>query len=178
MRLSRITFLFCSIVGLTGLLIQPSMAAGHKKKMMKKMAPAELVSYEITDGPAIKSINKSLTGKAGDKAAGEKVMVNKKKGNCIACHVITKLKPKAVKSPKKYADMGLIAPPLDGAADRYTEGELRMLVVNAKAAFPDTIMPGFYRADKLTRVMGKFKGKTVVSAQDVEDILAFLVTLK
>ena len=45
-----------------------------------------------------------------------------------------------------------------------------MLIVNAKAAFPDTIMPGFYRADKLTRVMGKFKGKTVVSAQDVENI--------
>ena len=132
----------------------------------------------VSDGPAIKAINKSLTGKAGDKAAGEKVMVNKKKGNCIACHVITKLKAKAAKKPKKYSQMGLIAPPLDGAADRYTEGELRMLLVNAKAAFPDTIMPGFYRNSDLTRVMGKFKGKTVISAQEVEDILAFLVTLK
>ena len=180
MRLSRIAIVFCSIVGMTGLLIQPGMAAGHKKKadMMKKMAPAALVAYKVSDGPAIKSINKSLTGKAGDMAAGEKVMINKKKGNCLACHVITKLKAKAAKNPKKYADMGLIAPPLDGAADRYTEGELRMLVVNAKAAFPDTIMPGFYRADDLTRVMGKFKGKTVISAQDVENILAFLVTLK
>ncbi len=178
MRLSRIAFLFCSIVGLTGLLIQPGMAAGHKKKMMKKMAPAALVSYKISDGPAITAINKSLTGKAGDKAAGEKTMVNKKKGNCIACHVITKLKAKAAKNPKKYSQMGLIAPPLDGAASRYTEGELRMLLVNAKVAFPDTIMPGFYRADNLTRVMGKFKGKTVISAQDVENILAFLVTLK
>ena len=143
------------------------------------MAPAALVKYEVSDGPAIKAINKSLTGKAGDMAAGEKVMVNKKKGNCVACHVITKFKAKAAKSPKKYSDMGLIAPPLDGAADRYTEGELRMLLVNAKAAFPDTIMPGFYRnSDKLTRVMGKFKGKTVLKAQEVEDILAVLMTLK
>ena len=67
--------------------------------MMKKMAPAALVSYTISDGPAIKAIDKSLTGKAGDLAAGEKVMVNKKKGNCIACHVITKLKAKAAKKP-------------------------------------------------------------------------------
>ncbi len=180
MRLSRIAFLFCSIVGLAGLLSQPSMAAGHgaKKEMMKKKAPAALVSYEISDGPAIKAINKSLTGKPGDMAAGEKVMLNRRKGNCIACHVITKWKVKAKKTPKKYADMGLLAPPLDGAADRYTEGELRMLLVNAKAAFPDTIMPGFYRADKLTRVAGKFKGKTVISAQEVEDILSVLVTLK
>ncbi|MCP4933482.1 MAG: c-type cytochrome [bacterium] len=174
MRLSRIAFLFCSIVGLTGLLIQPAMAAEHAKKM----TPAALVSYKITDGPAIKAINKSLTGKAGDMVAGEKTMVNKKKGNCLACHVVTKLKARAAKKPKKYADMGLIGPPLDGAAGRYTEGELRMMLVNAKAAFPDTIMPGFYRADKLTRVMGKFKGKTVINAQDVENILAFLVTLK
>ncbi len=178
MRLSRIAFLFCSIVGLAGLLSQPSMAAKHEKKMMKKMAPAALVTYTISDGPAIKAINKSLTGKAGDMAAGEKTMINKKKGNCLACHVLTKWKVKAEKTPKSYADMGLLAPPLDGAADRYTEGELRMLVVNAKQAFPDTIMPGFYRTSDLHRVAGKFKGKTVISAQDVENILAVLLTLK
>ena len=177
MKLSKIAIVFCSFVGTIGLLIQPAMAAKHKMEK-KKMAPAALVKFEVSDGPAIKTINKSLTGKAGDMAAGEKVMVNKKKGNCVACHVITKFKAKAAKNPKKYSDMGLIAPPLDGAASRYTAGELRMLLVNAKAAFPDTIMPGFYRADKLTRVMGKFKGKTVINAQEVEDILAVLVTLK
>ncbi len=142
------------------------------------MAPAALVSYTISDGPAVKAINKSLTGKPGDMVAGEKVMINKKKGNCLACHVISKWKVKAETAAKKYADMGHLAPPLDGAAGRYTEGELRMLVVNAKQAFPDTIMPGFYRNEKLTRVMGKFKGKTVISAQDVENILSVLVTLK
>ena len=177
MKLSRIATLFCSFVAVAGLMIQPTFAAKHKMKKEMKAPPA-LVKYDVSDGPAIKAINKSLTGKAGDMAAGEKVMVNKKKGNCIACHVITKLKAKAAKKPKKYSQMGLIAPPLDGAASRYTAGELRMLVVNAKAAFPDTIMPGFYRASDFTRVMGKFKGKTVISAQDVEDILAFLATLK
>ena len=176
MRLSRIAVLFCSIVGLAGLLSQPSLAASHKMK--KKMAPAALVQYKISDGPTVKAINESLTGKAGDIAAGEKAMVNKKKGNCLACHVITKLKAKIAANPKKYADMGKIGPALDGAADRYTTGELRLLLVNSKKTFPDTIMPGFYRVDNLSRVMGKFKSKTVISAQDVEDILAFLVTLK
>jgi len=175
MRLSRIAVLCCSIVGLAGILSQPGMAASHK---MKKDAAAAVVDFKITDGPAVKAINKSLTGKPGDMAAGEKTMTNRRKGNCLACHVISKWKVKAEKTPKRYADMGHIAPPLDGAADRYTEGELRMLIVNAKQAFPDTIMPGFYRTNKLTRVMGKFKGKTVISAQDVEDILAVLLTLK
>jgi len=178
MKLSRIAFLFCSIVGSAGLLTQPSMAGSHDKKMAKKAAPVAMVAVEITDGPAIKAISKSLTGKAGDMVAGEKVMTSRRKGNCFACHVIEKLKPKAVTNPKKYADMGLIAPPLDGVADRYTKGELRMLIVDAKKAFPDTIMPGFYTIDGLHRVRGKFKGKTVLKPQEIEDVLAFLFTLK
>ena len=176
MRLSRIAVLCCSIVGLVGLMIQPGMAAGHKMK--KKMTAAPMAKFMISDGPAIKAINKSLTGKAGDMAAGENVMTSRKKGNCLACHVIEKLKPKAAANPGKYADMGLVAPPLDGAADRYTAGELRMLLVNATKVFPDTIMPMFYTAEGLHRVRGKFKGKTVLKAQEVEDVLAFLLTLK
>ncbi len=170
MKLSRIAVVFCSIVGMAGSSAQSALAAAHMKENM--------VAYTISEGPTIKSIKKSLTGKPGDMVAGEKTMTNKKKGNCLACHVISKLKAKAKADPKRYSDMGLIGPALDGVASRYTQGELRMLLVNSKEAFPDTIMPGFYRTKNLFRVKGKFKGKTVLKAQEIEDILAFLLTLK
>ena len=171
MKLSRIAIVFCSFAGAAGLIFQPALAQDKKKK-----APA-LVAYNISDGPAVKAINKSLTGKKGDPVKGEELIAARKKGNCFACHEIAKLSVKVRSNPKKYADMGKIGPRLDGVASRYTEGELRMLLVNSKKVFPETIMPSFYRADGLTRVKGKFKGKPVLKAQDVEDVLAFLVTL-
>ncbi len=149
-------------------------AAAH----MKKMAPAKLVAYTISDGPAIKAINKSLTGKPGDPKKGEDLMAKRKKGNCFACHVISSLAAKVKDNPKKYADMGDIAPPLDGVAGRYTEGELRMMLVDSHKVHPDTIMPSFYRNSGFTRVKGKFKGKTVLKAQEIEDILSLLKTFK
>ena len=105
-------------------------------------------------------------------------MAARKKGNCFACHLISKLAAKAKDHPKKYADMGDIAPPLDGVASRYTQGELRMMLIDSHKAFPDTIMPSFFRSEGFTRVKKKFKGKTVLKAQEVEDILSFLKTLK
>ena len=141
---------------------------------------AAIVDYKITDGPTLKAIEKSLTGKAGDIENGENMMANRKKGNCFACHAIGPLAKKVKSNPEKYADMGNVGPELDGVSGRYTAGELRMILVDAKKSFPDsnTIMPGFYRIKNLERVKGNFKGKTVLKAQDIEDILAYLVTLK
>ncbi len=133
--------------------------------------------FEIVEGPSVKAIKSSLTAQAGDAARGENVMAARKKGNCFACHEIGPLMHKAASNPKKYADMGKIGPRLDGVATRYTKGELRMLLVDSKQIFPETIMPSFYRKEMLHRVAGKFKGKTVLNPQEVEDVLAFLVTL-
>ena len=73
---------------------------------------------------------------------------------------------------------GEIGPSLDGVAERYEEPQLRLQVVNAKAINPDTIMPAFYRTDGFHRVLKKFKDKTVLTAQQVEDIVAYLKTFK
>jgi sulfur-oxidizing protein SoxX len=73
---------------------------------------------------------------------------------------------------------GEIGPPLDGVAERYEEPQLRLQVVNAKAINPDTIMPAFYRTDGFHRVLDKFKDKPVLTAQEVEDVVAYLKTLK
>ncbi len=172
MKLSRIASVFCSFAGAVGLMVQPALAQDEKKAL-----PA-LVAFEISDGPAVKAINKSLTGKEGDAVRGENLIAARKKGNCFACHEVARLVAKVAQNPKKYADMGKIAPRLDGVASRYTQGELRMLLVDAKQVFPETIMPAFYRNKGLHRVRKQFKGKTILEPQEVEDILAFLMTLK
>jgi sulfur-oxidizing protein SoxX len=156
---------------LAGLSTQPVVA-------QDKAEPPALVAYDISDGPSVKSIEQSLTGKPGDPARGENLIAHRKKGNCFACHEVAKLSAKAATNPKKYSDMGGIGPRLDGVASRYTAGELRMLLVDSKKVFPETIMPAFYRNTGLNRVMGKFEGKTILKPQEVEDILAYLMTLK
>jgi sulfur-oxidizing protein SoxX len=122
--------------------------------------------YMVTDGV---SIDKSLTGKAGDAKKGRSLAIHRKKGNCLACH----------KMPiPEQAFHGDIGPDLAGVADRYSEGEIRLRIVDPKVLNEDTIMPAFYRKDGFHRVLKKFQGKTIIGAQDVEDIVAYLMTLK
>lgn len=133
-------------------------------------APADVVF----DGGAIAQ---SLTGVPGDPAAGEKVMTTAALGNCLACHASEKL--------AKYPFHGNIAPPLDGVADRWSEAELRGIIVNAKMTFEETFMPAFYKTTGFIRPGDGYKGtaapadlKPILTAQQVEDVLAYLMTLK
>ena len=128
-----------------------------------EIAPGDV---KIEDG----AFAKSLTGKAGDPAAGKKWFVGRKLGNCLACHVN--------KDTSDQQFHGEVGPPLDGTASRWSEGEIRLRIVNPKLVNEDTIMPAFYRTDGFTRVLKKFKGKSVLSAQEVEDVLAYVMTMK
>ena len=133
----------------------------------------------------------SVSGNAGDAKAGAGVFKNKKLGNCLACHAITKVEEMAKTKPQiEVTDLnggkskmplgthGHIGPALDGVAERYTEGELRMMVVNPKKNFPDTMMPAFHKNDGFTTVHPDCKGLAILSAGQVEDVVAFLKTLK
>jgi len=126
----------------------------------------DMVAYEIVDEV---SIPDPLTGKLGDADKGRETFVNRKLGNCLGCHGVSELEAEPFH--------GEVGPPLDGVADRYEEGEIRLQVVNAKVANPDTIMPGFYVTDGLHRVAPDFVGKTILTAEQVEDIVAYLMTL-
>ncbi|MGI9492409.1 MAG: sulfur oxidation c-type cytochrome SoxX [Geminicoccaceae bacterium] len=130
-------------------------------------AAEEPVAYEIVDDEAIPT---SLTGATGDPDKGRETFLNRKLGNCLGCHAVTELEAEPFH--------GEVGPPLDGIADVYGEGELRLRIVNPKVVNPDTIMPGFYVADGLHRVAEKFQGKTILTAEQVEDIVAYLLTLK
>lgn len=126
----------------------------------------ELAAYQVVDDA---SIPKPLTDQPGDPTRGQEVAVNRKLGNCLACHILP------IEGQPFHGEVG---PDLSAIGDTLSEGELRLRLVNSKVINPDTIMPAFYRTDGLHRVMKDFQGKTVLSAQDVEDVVAYLVTLK
>ena len=126
---------------------------------------ADMVKFKIVD----ETIPASLTGKAGDPVNGKKVVIGRKKGNYLACHVMP--------IPEEQFH-GLTGPDLNGVGDRMDEAELRMRIVDPKIIDSDTMMPSFYRNADFHRVLKKFQGKTILSAQEVEDVVAYLMTLK
>lgn len=129
-------------------------------------AADDLVSYQIVDGI---SIPKSLTGALGDPAKGREVVIDRKLGNCLGCHTMP------IPEQPFHGETG---PNLAGIGDRLSEGELRLRVVNPKVLNPGTMMPAFYRTEGLHRVMEKFAGKPILTAEQVEDVVAYLETLK
>lgn len=112
----------------------------------------------------------SLTGAPGDAERGRKVFANRKLGNCLACHQNEDLRAEPFH--------GEVGPMMDGAADRWSEAELRGIVVNSKMMFEGSIMPSFYRSTNGARPLDKFAGKTILTAEQVEDVVAYLMTLK
>jgi sulfur-oxidizing protein SoxX len=127
--------------------------------------PPEQVA--IVDG----EVAQSLTGQPGDIESGKKAFSGRALGNCLACHANADMKNELF-----HGDVG---PAIDGVADRYTEAQLRAIVVNSKQVFgPDTIMPGFYTLEVGLKPAEQFVGKTVLTAQQVEDVVAYLLTLK
>jgi len=116
------------------------------------------------------AIGVTLTAQAGDPAAGRKVFMNRKQGNCLACH--------ANEDMRDQSFHGEVGPALDGVADRWEAAELRGIVVNSKMMFEGTIMPAFYKDGGFERNLKKFQGKSILNAQQVEDVVAYLLTLK
>ena len=105
----------------------------------------------------------------GDPVRGRAIVVNRQVGLCLLCHT------------GPFPDQtfqGTLAPSLAGAGSRWTAGQLRLRVVDASRLNPDTIMPPYYRTEGLTRVAPSFAGKPVLSAEQIEDVVAFLATLR
>jgi sulfur-oxidizing protein SoxX len=186
---------FATAFILAGTAVSSVGIAQTKKKNPSRCKDGEVstvADYKATKGDNLPlSIKASLTGNAGNSQAGLGWMVHRRLGNCLACHAITPVEKMAAKKASlkvtalngKSGNMplgvhGKIGPPLDGVASRYTEGELRMLIVDPKSAFPETIMPAFHKNKGFTRVFPDCEGKTILSAQQVEDVLAYLKTLK
>ena len=120
-------------------------------------------------GPA--GISQPLTDQPGNPKRGEAIAMDFNRGDCNGCH---RLPVPGVQAD----DFGDLGPSLAGVGSRLTVPELRQRVVNAKAISPETIMPAYFLTAGLNRVAPKYAGKTILTAQEVEDVVAYLATLK
>jgi sulfur-oxidizing protein SoxX len=123
------------------------------------------------------SVGQSLSGAPGDPLNGREIVGDKKQGNCVACHQVTDL--------SDIPFHGEIGPMLDGAGERWSEAELRGIVANAKMTFDDSMMPSFYKTEGFIRPGNAYTGEAaddtfgpLLSAQQIEDVVAYLSTLK
>ena len=113
------------------------------------------------------AIPKALAAEPGDAARGRSVMVNRDQGGCTLCH--------EVPGETRFGD---IAPSLAGVGAKLSIGQLRLRVADSTRVNPDTPMPAYYRTEGLRQVAAAYRGKTVLTAQQVEDVVAYLATLK
>lgn len=125
----------------------------------------DLVPYTIVDS----TIPNALTTEPGDPLRGKAVVLDRKLGNCQSCHNVP-----IASSP----DHGNIGPDLTGVGKYLSTAQLRMRLVNMKVIDPQTIMPAYYRVGGLQGVSKDFVGKSILTAQQIEDLVAYLKTLK
>jgi sulfur-oxidizing protein SoxX len=134
------------------------------------IAPDDVTVNEYGD------IARSLTGEPGDPEAGREVMVDRGLGNCIACHQVSAL--------DDHPFHGEVGPSLDGVGARWDAAALRGIIVNADAMFPGSVMPSFYRVSGFVRPGNGYTGRAaegpldpLLTAQEIEDVVAYLMTL-
>ena len=108
-----------------------------------------------------------LAAMPGDASRGRAIVASRQTGLCLLCH--------SGPFPEQRAQ-GTLAPSLAGAGSRWSEGQLRLRVADARRIDPATMMPSYYRIDGLTRVGTAWQGRPVLTGQEVEDVVAFLRT--
>ena len=115
------------------------------------------------------AVNAPLEGQIGDPQRGLSEFTDREKGHCVLCHSVDGL---------NVEFQGNVGPPLTGIGSRLTAGEIRYRIIGAQQIWPETVMPSYYRTDGLNRVGEAFKGRPALSAQQIEDLVAYLSSLE
>lgn len=115
------------------------------------------------------SIPASLTGAKGDPVRGRAIVANRQVGLCLLCH--------SGPFPEERFQ-GNLAPDLAGVGARLSEGQIRLRIIDSTKLNPRSIMPAYYKSEGLARVAPAYRGKTVLTAEQIEDVVAYLTTLK
>ena len=111
----------------------------------------------------------SLTSQPGDPVRGRQIVLNRQTGLCLLCH----------QGPfPEERFQGTLGPELSASVAMLSAGRIRAQLVDARQFNPETIMPPYYRTDRLNRVAPQFAGRTLLEAQEIEDVVSFLTTLK
>jgi len=126
---------------------------------------AAVVPYEVRGD----AIEQPLAGLVGDPVRGRAIVADRRTGLCLLCHTGP--------FPEERTP-GNLSTDLAGAGARWSEGQLRLRLVDARRLNPDTVMPSYHRADGLQRVGAAWQGRPILDAQQVEDVVAFLRTLR
>lgn len=125
----------------------------------------ELSEYKVVED----AIRLPLGGLSGDAERGKAIVVDRREGNCLICHAFP---------IEDEPFQGEIGPPMAGVGSRLSEGQIRLRLVDQSRINPETIMPPYYRVMGLTNVAPEYRGKPALSAQSIEDVVAYLMSLK
>jgi L-cysteine S-thiosulfotransferase len=156
---------------------QPEVAAGYQQE--SRLIPRTIglvfiativftarvgADYVVEDD----AITRPLTDQQGVPSRGQAVVIDRELGNCLSCHVL----------PVDAEFFGTTGPSLVGAGDRWTPPELRLRLVDPKVINPMTMMPSYFKSKGLYRVLDEFEGKSILTPQQIEDVVAYLETLR
>jgi sulfur-oxidizing protein SoxX len=117
-------------------------------------------------------IPEPLTATPGDATHGRAIVVNRQVGLCLLCH------RGPFDTTPEERQQGTLATDLAGVGARWSEAQLRLRVVDSRRVNPETVMPAYHRVDGLERVGSAWQGRTILDTQQVEDVVAFLRTLR
>jgi sulfur-oxidizing protein SoxX len=128
-----------------------------------------LLAGAVMIAAATDAIDTPLTAQPGDPVRGREIVENRQVGACLLCH----------SGPFQAPHLqGTIGPSLAGVGSRLTAGQIRLRLIDARTVNPDTVMPPYYVTDGLHRVGQAWQGKPALSAQQIEDVVTFLATLR
>jgi sulfur-oxidizing protein SoxX len=148
-------------------------ARGGATAFAAALAAAFAWSGAAAEGPVAYRVEgdgivQSLTATPGDPARGREILMGRD-GNCLLCHA-------APETGARF--MGNLAPPLSGVGARLTAAQMRLRIADSLRLDPETIMPSYHRVEGLRQVAAGFRGKPILTAQQVEDTIAYLLTLR
>jgi sulfur-oxidizing protein SoxX len=124
-----------------------------------------LLPYEVKGD----AVPQALGGLEGDAARGRAIVLDRRRGNCLICHRLP---------VEGEPFQGGLGPPLAGLGSRLTAGQIRLRLIDQSRNNLDTIMPPYYRTQGLTNVAPEYRGHPALEAQEIEDVLAYLMSLK
>lgn len=131
-------------------------------------APAFAQDRAVADADTATAIATPLAG-PGDAARGRALLAARDPANCILCHAVESAGIRVA---------GNLAPALDGIGARLSPAQLRARIVDSSRINPQTIMPSYFRTEGLVEVAAAYRGKTILGAQQVEDLVVYLSTLR